>query len=149
MNSPTNEIVLYQSDSVVELEVRLEHETVWLNRQQMSVLFDRDIKTIGKHINNALKEELSPDAVVADFATTQQFPTIAKNATLAENPTVANFATVQIEGNREVLRNIEYYNLDMILSVGYRVKSNQGIKFRAWANRVLKDYLLRGYAINQ
>ena len=145
----TNEIVLYQPDNAVELEVRLENETVWLNRQQMSVLFNRDIKTIGKHINNALREELAPDAVVANFATSEQISTVAKNATLAENPTVANFATLQIEGNREVWRSIEYYNLDMILSVGYRVKSNQGIKFRAWANRVLKDYLLRGYAINQ
>ena len=145
----TNEIVLYQPDNSVELEVRLENETVWLNRQQMSVLFDRDIKTIGKHINNALREELAPDAIVAKFATTEQFPSVAKNATVHQIPSVANFATLQIEGNREVLRNIEYYNLDMILSVGYRVKSNQGIKFRAWANSILKDYLLRGYAINQ
>ncbi|GAB6012681.1 virulence RhuM family protein [Viscerimonas tarda] len=120
-----NEIILYQPDSSVQLEVRMEDETVWLNRNQLALLFDRDVKTIGKHINNALKEEL------------------------AEFPTVANFATVQIEGNREVLRNIEYYNLDMILSVGYRVKSNRGIQFRAWANRILKEYILKGYALNQ
>ena len=120
-----NEIILYQADNSVELEVLLENETVWLNRQQMSILFDRDIKTIGKHINNALREEL------AGF------------------PTVANLATVQMEGNRMVAREIEHYNLDVILSVGYRVKSNRGIQFRVWANSVLKEYILKGYAINQ
>ena len=124
-SSQDNEIILYQPDSTVKLEVRLENETVWLNRQQISTLFDRDVKTIGKHIANALKEEL--DGV----------------------PTVANFATVQIEGNRTVTRNIEYYNLDMIISVGYRVKSKRGIQFRTWANKVLKEYLLRGYSVNQ
>lgn len=98
---------------------------MWLNRQQMAELFERDIKTIGKHINNALKEELS------------------------NIPTVAKFATVKKEGEREVTRNIEYYNLDMILSVGYRVKSSKGIIFRQWANKVLKEYMLKGYAINQ
>jgi len=119
------EIILYQPDDSIKLEVRLNNETVWLNRQQMTVLFDRDIKTIGKHINNALNEELSG------------FPTVAK------------FATVQMEGNRMVEREIEYYNLDMILSVGYRVKSQRGIKFRIWSNGILKDYLLRGYAFSQ
>ncbi|MCQ2319201.1 MAG: virulence RhuM family protein [Bacteroidales bacterium] len=123
--SDKNEIILYQPDEEVKLEVRIEDDTVWLNRQQLAVLFDRDVKTIGKHINNALNEELS------GFAT------------------VANFATVQKEGNRLITRNIEYYNLDMILSVGYRVKSSRGIEFRRWANKVLKDYLLRGYSINQ
>jgi hypothetical protein len=149
MNSQQNEIILYQSDNSVELEVVLENETVWLNRQQMAVLFDRDVKTIGKHINNALKEELAEISVVAKFATTEKNPTIAKIATLQQNPVVAKFATVQIEGNREVVRNIEYYSLDVILSVGYRVKSNRGIQFRIWANRILKDYILKGYAINQ
>ncbi|MDR1097737.1 MAG: virulence RhuM family protein [Tannerella sp.] len=120
-----SEIILYRPDSSLKLEVRLENETVWLNRQQIALLFDRDVKTIGKHINNALKEELH------------------------EFSTVANFATVQIEGKRDVVRNIEYYNLDMILSVGYRVKSQRGIQFRIWSNQVLKDYLLKGYAINQ
>jgi hypothetical protein len=119
------EIILYQPDNSLTLEVRLENETVWLNRQQLSKLFDRDIKTIGKHINNALKEELS------------SFSTVAK------------FATVQLEGDRTVERSIEYYNLDMILSVGYRVKSQRGIQFRIWSNSILKDYLLKGYAINQ
>lgn len=105
-SSQDNEIILYQPDSTVKLEVRLENETVWLNRQQIATLFDRDVKTIGKHIANALKEEL--DGI----------------------PTIANFATVQIEGNRTVTRNIDYYNLDVIISVGYRVKSKRGIQFR-------------------
>ena len=116
---------MYQPDSEVKLEVRLEDETVWLNRQQLSELFNRDVKTIGKHINNALKEELAGIA------------------------TVANFATVQKEGDRTVTRHVEYYNLDMILSVGYRVKSSRGIEFRRWANCVLKEYLLKGYSVNQ
>jgi len=119
------EIVMYQPDNSLILEVRVGDETVWLNRQQIAQLFDRDIKTIGKHINNALNEEL------------------------LGLPTVAKFATVQMEGGRRVERYMDYYNLDMILSVGYRVKSQKGIQFRTWSNRVLKDYLLRGYAINQ
>lgn len=119
------EIILYQPDNTLKLEVRIEDETVWLNRQQMALLFGRDVKTIGKHIGNALKEELT------------------------DIPTVAKFATVQMEGDRHVERNIEYYSLDMILSVGYRVKSQQGIHFRIWSNRVLKNYILKGYAINQ
>lgn len=121
----TNEIVLYQPNETMKLEVRLENETVWLNRNQIAQLFDRDVKTIGKHINNALKEELAGMA------------------------TVAKFATVQKEGDRFVVRNIEHYNLDMILSLGYRVKSGRGIQFRQWANKVLKEYLLRGYSVNQ
>ena len=97
------EIILYQPDEA-------------LNRLQLSELFDRDVKTIGKHINNALKEEL------------------------AEISTVAKFATVQKEGDRFVTRQIEYYNLDMILSVGYRVKSQRGVQFRQWANNLSKFY---------
>ena len=100
------EIILYQPDNEVKLEVRLEEETVWLNRGQLAELFARDVKTIGKHVNNALKEELAGMA------------------------TVANFATVQKEGDRTVTRQVEYYNLDMVLSVGYRVKSNRGLVFR-------------------
>ena len=117
-----NEIILYQPDDLIRLEVRLEGETVWLNRQQMSLLFGRDVKTIGKHISNALKEELSTF------------------------PVVANFATTAIDGKTYQVR---YYNLDMILSVGYRVKSSRGIEFRRWANHILKDYLLKGYSINK
>ena len=135
----TNEIVLYQPNEQMSLEVKLENETVWLNRQQLSILFDRDVKTIGKHINNALKEELYP--VVAKS-------TISGNDSTS-NATVAKFAIVQKEGNREVIRQVEFYSLDVILSVGYRVKSSRGIEFRRWANQVLKDYMLKGYAINQ
>lgn len=116
------EIVMYQPDETIRLEVRVENESVWLNRQQIATLFGRDVKTIGKHINNALKEELSDEAVGAKFATT---------------------AT---DGK---IYQVEYYNLDMISSVGYRVKSQQGIKFRKWSNKVLKQYILKGYAINQ
>ncbi len=99
----------------------------------MAVLFNSDVKTIGKHINNALQEELSP--VVANFATTQ-----------TQNPVVAIFATTATDGK---VYQVEYYSLDVILSVGYRVKSSQGIEFRRWANQILKDYMLRGYALNQ
>lgn len=120
-----NEIVLFESeDKKIILPVNVENETVWLNRNQMAELFGRDVKTIGKHITNALKEELDRES------------------------TVANFATVQEEGNREVVRNIEYYNLDVIISVGYRVKSKRGIEFRRWANSVLKQYIIKGYAAN-
>jgi prophage maintenance system killer protein len=122
----TGEIVIYQTpNGGANLEVRLENDTVWLRRQQMAELFGRDIKTIGKHINNAAREELSGIS------------------------TVANFATVQKEGNRDVLRELEYCNLDMIISVGYRVKSNRGIQFRIWANKILKEYLVKGYVVNE
>ena len=124
MNEKKNEIILFENQGV-KLEVNLKDETVWLNRQQLAELFDRDIKTIGKHINNALNEELK------------------------DTSTVAKFATVQKEGNRQITREIEYYNLDVIISVGYRVKSKNGIIFRQWANKILKDYMLKGYAINQ
>lgn len=118
------EIVLFETeDKKIKLNVTVNEDTVWLNRTQMAELFDRDVKTIGKHIKNALLEEL-------------------------DNSTVANFATVQMEGNREVKRNIEYYNLDVIISVGYRVKSKRGVEFRKWANSVLKQYILQGYAVN-
>ncbi len=119
------EIVMYQPDETIKLEVRIEKDSVWLNRMQMALLFGRDVKTIGKHINNALREELSNIA------------------------TVAKFAIVQNEGDRLVNRNVDFYNLDMVLSVGYRVKSEQGIKYRRWSNEILKQYLLRGYAVNQ
>lgn len=121
-----NEIILYETaDHAVKLSVNTDGETVWLNRAQLAELFDRDIKTIGKHISNSLKEEL-----VGDTAT------------------VAKFAIVQTEGDREVTRDIEYYNLDVIISVGYRVKSQRGVEFRKWANSVLKDYIIKGYAVN-
>ncbi|MBQ2987141.1 MAG: virulence protein RhuM/Fic/DOC family protein [Tyzzerella sp.] len=126
MTKEKTDIVLFETkDKSVSLPVEVKDETVWLNRNQMSELFDRDVKTIGKHINNAFKEELDKAA------------------------TVAKFATVQYEGEREVTRYIEYYNLDVIISVGYRVKSNRGVEFRRWANSVLKQYILQGYAVNQ
>ena len=127
-NLDQNQIILYSPNESISLEVRLENETVWLNRQQIAQLFGRDIKTIGKHINNALKEELANFLVVAKFATTKKYG--------------------RRDGFTQVV-DIEYYNLDVIISVGYRVKSSQGILFRQWANKVLKDYLLRGYAVNQ
>ena len=117
------EIVLFESeDKSVSLSVPFENETVWLNRQQMASLFDRDVKTIGKHINNAIDEELDDTSVVANFATTAS------------------------DGKTY---NVEYYNLDVIISVGYRVKSKRGIEFRKWANSVLKQYILKGYAANE
>ena len=117
-----DEIILYQPDSTLSLDVRVENDTVWLNRNQIALLFDRDVKTIGKHINNALKEELDGLSVIAKFATT-----------------ASDGKTYQVE----------YYNIEMITSIGYRVKSKRGVQFRVWANKVLKDYLLRGYSINQ
>ncbi|MBQ3414885.1 MAG: virulence protein RhuM/Fic/DOC family protein [Clostridia bacterium] len=122
MNDKKNEIILFENQGV-KLEVNLKDETVWLNRQQISELFDRDIKTIGKHINNALNEELKDD-----------------------NSVVAKFATTASDGKTY---NVEYYNLDVIISVGYRVKSENGVVFRKWANKILKDYMLKGYAVNQ
>jgi hypothetical protein len=119
-----NNVVLFD-DGEIELKVSLENETVWLTRLQMSELFGRDVKTIGKHINNLYKEK-----------------------ELDKNATVANFAIVQLEGGREVERNIEHYNLDVIISVGYRVKSQRGVRFRQWATSVLKQYIANGYSIN-
>ena len=119
-----NEIILFENQGV-KLEVNLKDETVWLNLDQMSNLFGRDKSVISRHIKNAMSEELQ------------------------DIPTVANFATVQKEGGRTITRNIEYYNLDVIISVGYRVKSKNGVIFRQWANKILKDYMLKGYAVNQ
>ena len=119
-----NEIVIYQSeDGKTQLDVKLEGETVWLNRQQLAELFGRDVKTIGKHINNALKEELDGASSV-----------------------VAKFATTAADGKNY---QVEYYNLEMVTSVGYRVKSRRGVEFRRWANSVLKQYLIKGYAVNE
>lgn len=125
-----NEIILYHSEELASrIEVRIEEDTVWLNRQQIATLFGRDVKTIGKHINNVFAEgELDKSVVVANFATTTQHGAI--------------------EGKTQTF-TVEHYNLDVIISVGYRVKSKQGTQFRIWANNVLKDYLLKGYALNQ
>ena len=115
-----NEIILFENQNV-KLEVNIKDETVWLNRKQLAILFARDIKTIGKHINNALNEEL-------------------------DNSVVAKFATTAKDGKTY---QVDYYNLDVIISVGYRVKSQNGVIFRKWANKVLKDYMIKGYAINK
>ena len=133
-----NEIVVYQPNATMRLEVRIENDTVWLNRQQMAKLFGRDVKTIGKHIANALKEELAPS--VADNATVR----------VAElGGTVAKFAIVQAEGGRQVVRKVEHYGLEMITSVGFRVKSPEGVVFRRWANRVLVDMMLQGVSVGR
>ena len=118
-----SELIIYKDpkNADFQIEVRVENDTVWLNRQQIAVLFNRDIKTIGKHISNALKEELSNISVVAKFATT-----------------ASDGKTYQVK----------YYSLDMIISIGYRVKSERGVLFRIWANKVLKEYLLKGHAVN-
>lgn len=126
----TSNIVLFESsDGEVRLDVAVDvgKDEIWLNRSQMSLLFNRDVKTIGKHIANALKEELEN----------------------SPKPTVAKFATVQKEGNREVERQVEYYNLDVIISVGYRVKSQRGVEFRRWATDVLRRYIVEGRAENE
>jgi hypothetical protein len=117
------EIAIYKDNlnSDFQMEVRVEKESVWLNRLQLAELFDRDVKTIGKHIANSLKEELQGIQVIAKFATT-----------------ASDGKTYQVE----------HYNLDMIISVGYRVKSNRGVQFRIWAGKILKSYLLKGYALN-
>ena len=137
MNMTENKIVANNGSSIViyttddgntQLEVKLEKETVWLNREQIAQLYGRDYKTIAKHINNALREELEGEPVVAKFATPKKY------------------------GRKEgyiQMQKIDYYNLDMIISVGYRVKSRNGIAFRKWANSILKQYLIRGYAIDQ
>ena len=122
-------IVLYTTeDGNTQLEVKLEKDTVWLNREQIAQLYGRDYKTIAKHINNALREELEGEPVVAKFATPKKYG--------------------RKEGYNQ-MQNIDYYNLDMIISVGYRVKSRNGIVFRKWANNILKQYLIKGYVIDQ
>lgn len=120
------EIILYQPDETVKLEVRMEDETVWLTQAQMVELFCSTKQNISLHINNIFKE-----------------------GELAEKATVKEYLTVRTEGNRNVKRKITCYNLDVIISVGYRVKSVRGTQFRIWANSVLKEYLLKGYSINQ
>ena len=127
MNDKKNEIILFENQGV-KLEVNVKDETVWLNLDQMAELFGRDKSVISRHIKNALVEELKDDMVVAKFATTTKHGAI--------------------EGKTQT-HMVDYYNLDMIISIGYRVKSNQGVVFRKWANKVLKDYMLKGYAVNQ
>lgn len=125
MEANDNMLIYQSEDGKIKIDVRFEKETVWLSLDQMAMLFGRDKSTISRHVKNVFEEgELSPEA------------------------TVANFATVQTEGNREVARNIEYYNLDVIISVGYRVKSQQGTQFRIWATQRLREYIIKGFALN-
>lgn len=123
-----NKIAIFKDhDMTLEVPVSTEENTVWLNRKQMATLFDRDVKTIGKHIHNAMHEELEGQVVVAKFATTTQHGAIP---------------------GKTQTQQTEYYNLDVIISVGYRVKSKRGVAFRKWANSVLSEYIIKGYAIN-
>ena len=123
-----NEIILFENQNV-KLEVNMKDETVWLSLEQLAILFDRDRTVIKRHINNIFKEkELDENEVCAKFAHTTAHGALT---------------------NKTQTRKIDYYNLDMIISIGYRVKSQNGIIFRKWANKILKDYLLQGYAINQ
>ena len=122
-----NEIILYRPNEAAEhIEVRIDNETVWLSLNQISSLFDRDKSVISRHLRNIYKE-----------------------GELLEEATVAKNATVQFESGRTVKRTIDYYNLDAIISVGYRVNSKQGTQFRIWATTILREYLLKGFAINQ
>lgn len=124
---PNSEIEIYTNpDNSIQLEVKLEHETVWLTQKQIATLFDVKKAAISKHISN-----------------------IYSQGELDRDSTVSKMETVQIEGTRAIKREIEYYNLDMILSIGYRVNSRNATAFRRWATKILKDYLIKGYAINQ
>ena len=125
INNDTFEIYV-ADDGRSNIRVQFENDSVWLNRQQLSELFDRDVKTLGKHINNVFKE-----------------------GELDKKATVAKFATVQMEGDRSVERQVEHYNLDVIISVGYRVKSQRGTQFRMWATKRLREYLVQGYTVNE
>ena len=124
-----NKIILYKDkNNSIQLEVKLDRDMVWLTRQQIATLFGRDYKTISKNINNALKEELADEVVVAKFENTTQHGAI--------------------EGKTQT-HELEYFNLEMVTSVGYRVKSSRGVQLRNWANKILKDYLVKGYAVNE
>jgi hypothetical protein len=122
-----SEIKIYKSeDGTTEIQVQLDNETVWLSLMQLTELFQRDKSVVSRHITNIFKEK-----------------------ELEKSATVANFATVQIEGERSVERSVEYYNLDVIISVGYRIKSQRGTQFRIWANKILKEYLVKGFSLNE
>jgi len=122
-----NQIVIYQSeDGQTQVDVRLENETVWLTQAQMVELFQTTKQNVSLHVGNVFKE-----------------------GELEQESTVKEYLTVQNEGERKVSRKVKYYNLDVIISVGYRVKSKRGTAFRIWANKVLKQYLIKGYAVNE
>ncbi|MBQ7591167.1 MAG: virulence RhuM family protein [Clostridia bacterium] len=127
MSTNDNQLVLFNSsDGMISLPVAVKNDSVWLTLDQISELFDRDKSTVSRHIHNVYREN-----------------------ELDTSSTVAKIATVQLEGTREIERTLEYYNLDVIISVGYRVKSQRGVEFRRWANSVLKQYILQGYAVNE
>ena len=121
-----NEIVVYQPDGKLQLDVRVEDETVWLNQAQIVDLFGSSKSNVSEHIKH-----------------------IFESGELSREATVRKFRTVQIEGDRQVARSVDYFNLDVIISVGYRVNTLRGVQFRQWANKILKEYLLRGYSVNQ
>lgn len=121
-----NEIIVYQPDENLALDVRVEDDTVWLTQSQIVILFDSSKANISEHLKH-----------------------IFESGELVKDATVRKFRTVRQEGNRNVIRNIEFFNLDVIISVGYRVNTIRGIQFRQWANKILKEYLLRGYSVNQ
>ena len=128
-NMKQDQIVIYQDENnAIQLEVKMDGEMIWLTRQQLATLFGRDYKTISKHINNALREELADEVVVAKFANTTKHGAM--------------------EGKTQT-HGKEYFNLEMVTSVGYRVKSKRGVQFRKWANKVLKEYLVKGYVVNE
>lgn len=126
MKEDENQIVVYQPDDVMRLEVRLENETVWLTQKQMAELFGCSTDNVGLHLKNIYAE-----------------------GELEEAATAEDFSVVRLEGKRKVARRVRFYNLDAIISVGFRVNSKSGVRFRQWANKVLKEYLLRGYAVNE
>lgn len=126
MAAQSKSIVIYEVSKKNKLEIPIQNESVWLSASQMAELFDKDIKTIYEHITNVYKEK-----------------------ELIKRSTVRKFQTVQLEGNQEKRRNLDHFNLDVIISVGYRVKSLRGTKFRIWATKTLRDYILKGYAINK
>ncbi|MBW1945940.1 MAG: virulence RhuM family protein, partial [Deltaproteobacteria bacterium] len=126
-NGSSGKVVLYQAqDGTVELDVRLDRDTIWLSQKQMSTLFDKDTDTIGLHLRNIFKE-----------------------GELEESTTTEESSVVQKEGNRQVRRRVRFYNLDAIISVGYRVNSKRGTQFRIWATRVLRDHIVQGYTVNE
>lgn len=125
-NTLKGEVILYKIGKDIEIDVKLKNDTVWLTQNQMAQLFQQKKQTISLHINNIFKEK-----------------------ELSRSSTVRKYLTVQSEGKRTVKRNLDYYNLDVIISLGYRVKSKRGTQFRIWANKILKDYLIRGYVLNE
>src|SRR3989344_4687067 len=123
---PKGEIIIYKSQTGPEIQVKLEDETVWLSQAQMADLFDKDRDTVSEHIQNVYKE-----------------------AELSQNRTTRKFRVVQSEGKKQVERDVNFYNLDVIISVGYRVKSLRGTQFRIWATQTLRDYIIKGFAVNE